>query len=67
MTDRTYKVWHGGLLRCCLASLDMFMVATETDPVDGDTLNCKFHDDGGGMIFRDGAWQWNRPHDLGEL
>jgi len=52
-----YHVRHGGLMRCCLASLDEAMVAAEHPPKEGDLLQCKYHD-GEGMRFRDGAWEW---------
>lgn len=56
-----YRVHHGGLMRCCLASLDEAMAARTEPPAEGETLHCKYHDDNGGMIFRNGAWEWNRP------
>lgn len=55
-----YQVFHGGLMRCCLATLDEAMVAAEVPPKDGDKLQCKYHD-GYGMIFSGGAWRWNKP------
>jgi hypothetical protein len=62
-----YHVRTGGLLRCCLATLDEHMQRRIDDvpPQEGDTLKCRYHDDNGGMVFRDGAWEWNRPTDLG--
>lgn len=57
----SYRVRHGGLLRCCLQSLDDAMVATETPPKDGDTVKCQYCSDEYGMVFRDGAWQWAAP------
>lgn len=56
-----YRVRHGGLMRCCLQSLDDAMAAAPEPPKEGDTLHCRFHDDNGGMIFRGGAWEWNQP------
>lgn len=60
---REYRVYQGGLMRCCLATLDDFMATTEHPPKEGDILHCAYHGDNGGMIFRDGAWHWNRPED----
>lgn len=56
-----YAVRHGGLMRCCLASLGAAMVAATEPPKEGDTMHCKYHTDNGGMIFRNGAWEWNKP------
>jgi hypothetical protein len=52
-----YKVYHGGLLRCCLASLDEAMAKATEPPKDGDRIKCQYHDNW--MIFRDGAWKWD--------
>ncbi len=54
-----YLVRHGGLMRCCLATLDEFMATKDEPPEEGDTLRCKYHCDNGGMIFRNGGWEWN--------
>ena len=57
-----YKLRPGGLMRCCTQTLaDVMEVATE-QPKEGDVLRCNYckRDN---MIFRDGAWEWNRPHD----
>lgn len=56
-----YKVYHGGLMRCCLATLDEFMAATEVEPKQGDVLPCKYHPEDQSMIFHNGAWRWNYP------
>ncbi len=62
-----YLVRHGGLMRCCLASIDEEMqrrIDDEEGPKEGDTLACKYcKAENGGMIFRDGAWEWNRPEE----
>lgn len=55
-----YKVFHGGLMRCCLATLDEHMQAAEEPPKEGDVLPCKYHPDDNSMIFTDGAWRWNQ-------
>lgn len=64
----TYAVSHGGLMRCCLGSLDDEMVRRQKagEPLmrDGDTLQCQYHE-GEGMICdtknHDGKlrWRWN--------
>ncbi len=60
-----YQVRPGGLMRCCEASIDEEMqrrIDDEEGPKQGTTLKCRYCDNGG-MIFRDGAWEWNRPED----
>lgn len=58
---KSYKVRHGGLMRCCLHSLEDAMVKAEKPPQEGDTLKCAYCSDEWGMVFRDGAWQWAAP------
>lgn len=58
-----YRVKDGGLMRCCLASLDDAMVAAADPPKDGDTVRCAYCDDAYGMVFTDGAWQWAKPQE----
>jgi len=53
----TVKVRHGGLMRCCLATIDEAMLAATEAPKEGDRMKCKYHD-GQGMVFHDGAWEW---------
>lgn len=62
MSTQAYRVKHGGLMRCCLASLDEYMAAVaDTDlPKEGDTLSCTYEKPTTPqMRFRDGAWEWN--------
>lgn len=56
-----YHVKHGGLMRCCLQSLDDAMVATTKPPKEGDKMRCQFCSDEFGMVFRDGKWEWAAP------
>lgn len=60
----SYRVKHGGLLRCCLESLDVAMVAAKVPPKEGDTLKCSYCSDPDGMVFREGAWQWAHVNQL---
>ena len=54
-----FGVRPGGLLRCCLQSLRENMDKRAEPPKEGDRLGCRFCKNvGGGMIFRDGAWEW---------
>lgn len=51
----------GGLMRCCLATLDDHLLALEVRSKEGDQLTCKYCvSKAGDMIFRGGAWEWNR-------
>lgn len=56
-----YRVHPGGLMRCCLKSLDSAMAARADPPIEGETMHCQYCSDNSGMIFRDGAWEWNMP------
>jgi hypothetical protein len=60
----TYQVRTAGLMRCCLATLAERMPLCAEDPVEGEIIHCQHHPDNGGMIFRDGVWEWNRPDDV---
>lgn len=52
-----YQVAQGGLMRCCLASLDDAM-SGRTKPVqDGETHACKYCKNT--MIVRGGVWHWD--------
>lgn len=56
-----YVVRTGGLMRCCLATLDAAMLASQVPPKEGDILPCRYHPQDNSMIFRDGGWEWNAP------
>jgi hypothetical protein len=61
-----YRVRPGGLMRCCIETLTEAMKNATTEPKDGDTMLCAYcKPENGGMIFRDGAWEWNRPESMG--
>lgn len=53
------RVRHGGLMRCCLATL-----AESIEPSHvGSTLSCKYEDDPNNqnmIVADDGVWEWNR-------
>jgi hypothetical protein len=64
MTDLPkYRVKTGGLLRCCLQSLDNQMLdPAKNPPKEGDVLDCEYEGKGNGnLIFRNGFWEWNYP------
>ena len=48
----------GGLLRCCLASID-----DAPEGKEGDVIGCKYHSDPDEPVakFSDGAWRWVGP------
>ena len=58
---RFYKVRHGGLMRCCLQSLDDHMLTLDKLPEEGATFRCTYCQDASGMAFRAGAWEWAKP------
>jgi hypothetical protein len=60
--SKTYFVRSGGLMRCCLATIEERMPTCADEPKEGEKLQCRHHD-GDGMIYRDGAWEWNRTPD----
>jgi len=54
----TYKVRHGGLMRCCLASLQERMATCAPDPKEGEQEKCKYCNNW--MVFVGDAWEWDR-------
>lgn len=52
---RTKPVRIGGLLRCCLTTLDE---AENLKEEEGETLHCKYCSSS--MIFLNDAWEWLR-------
>ena len=54
---RTKPVNHGGLLRCCITTLD----EAEVEEVEGEVLPCKWC--GGLLIFNGEVWRWYREED----
>jgi hypothetical protein len=59
----TYKVLHGGLMRCCLESLVDAMIARQQANralmTEGDCIKCRYCLNE--MICVDGAWRWAGP------
>ena len=53
-----YMIAPGGLMRCCLQSLDDAIGKAKQRPTEGDTLRCKWCSDEFGMVFKGGAWRW---------
>lgn len=51
---RNYQIRVGGLMRCCLASLNE--KCTELKHVEGEVFPCLHCTSS--MVFRDGAWEW---------
>lgn len=56
----TYSFRQGGLMRCCIQSLDNAMVQRvengEGPPQEGDKVSCEYCPEM--MTFRSGAWEW---------
>jgi hypothetical protein len=58
MSDRpTYRVRHGGLMRCCLATLQDRMATCAPDPVEDEVIKCA--QCANWMVFHDRAWEWD--------
>lgn len=62
-------IYHGGLMRCCLATLEDVVLG---ESFEGTIVPCKWcHKDS--MILdrnnsgKELAWRWNRPASLDEL
>ena len=49
------RIRIGGLMRCCIQSLDQ---EAPLDPQEGETFHCLYCSDEYGMRFRDDAWEW---------
>jgi len=48
----------GGMLRCCVATLNEMDLDTEVE--NGQTLDCKYEKENNqSMILEDGIWKWN--------
>lgn len=58
----------GGLMRCCLDSIDKLAAESPDMMVpEGQRLQCRHTEDPThSIIYRDGAWRWNRPGDRDE-
>lgn len=56
------RVRIGGLMRCCLATLDRDTIKRTDMPKEDDVLPCDHCSSS--MVFHDNAWEWNRPKDL---
>ncbi len=55
------KIYVGGLMRCCTATLSEVRAAATDTPKDGDVIDCKWCSSS--MIWRDG-WRWNNEEAL---
>lgn len=54
------RVRIGGLMRCCLETLQTASLASRDNPVEpqeGDRLPCKYCR--AEMVYRNAAWEWN--------
>lgn len=62
-TESTYVVNQSGLMRCCLASLDLEMerrlAVKEPLTVEGQIVHCRYCSSSQ-MICRDGCWEWDK-------
>lgn len=60
MKGISYRVRPGGLMRCCLQTLDDEMNKATEKPTEGATLHCRYCDEPYGLVYTAGAWQWNK-------
>ena len=51
-----YRVRPGGLMRCCLSSLDELQMTSAEMPKEGDKLRCIYCSHS--MVYREGSWEW---------
>ena len=51
-----HRLRPGGVMRCCIATLEKRMASGP--PHEGELLPCDHCSSG--LIYRDGAWEWNR-------
>lgn len=57
MKANEYPLNHGGVFRCCIASLS----EDETEAVEGDTRICKYcKSPDGGLKLTNGVWAWDK-------
>jgi hypothetical protein len=53
----------GGLMRCCTETVnDLYPDGPAAQAEEGQVLQCKYNPDNPGhrMLFREGAWEWQR-------
>lgn len=62
--NRSYAVRQGGLMRCCLATLQEAAEAGTLPWQVGEAkLDCQFEEPGNAQmrLAADGVWEWNSP------
>jgi len=65
MTEDGDKIKIGGLLRCCIETIDdLYAQGPGHRAAEGDVLPCKYCSHS--VTFRSGAWEWNRAWKEGE-
>ena len=55
----TAVVNTGGLLRCCIETIDNSRMRNVLPLSEGDRLRCDYHAEHY-MVLKDGVWQWDR-------
>ncbi len=66
VSERPDRVRIGGLMRCCLETIDdLYPDGRTAIATEGQALQCKYAPDNPEhrMIFRDGAWEWDHPRE----
>lgn len=54
------KYRQGGLMRCCIATIEDDTSKRKGLPKEGEELHCLYCSKGGAatMVWRNGAWEW---------
>lgn len=66
MQYKDSEIFIGGLMRCCVATIEKFVEEHPTDEVEeGLVLNCMYEKTRNKqIIFKDGAFRWNRDEEF---
>lgn len=53
---------QGGLMRCCLESLGLYLKEHEEEDIpEGTVVHCRWCNDEHGMILENNVWRWAAP------
>lgn len=67
MKMRNTRIAIGGLMRCCIETIDKYVEAHLDDSVPKDNLiiDCMYEKPGNEkIVLEKNIWRWNRPEDL---
>lgn len=57
MTMQDERIYIGGMLRCCIATLQEKLASQKEPSKEEDTIKCKHCSSW--MVFQIGAWRWD--------